>query len=60
MKARVNVNCIGCGLCAATCPEVFHMEGAVAEAIPGDVDEALQPGARDAQAGCPVDAIELE
>lgn len=60
MKALVNINCIGCGLCAATCPEVFHMEGNVAEAISGEVPEALQPDARDAQAGCPVDAIELD
>ena len=25
MTATVNENCISCGLCAGTCPEVFHM-----------------------------------
>ncbi len=25
MKFKVNENCIGCGLCANTCPDVFSM-----------------------------------
>lgn len=38
MKYRVNENCIGCGLCAATCPEVFSMsDESVAVAIETEV-----------------------
>ena len=25
MKFHVNADCIGCGLCVSTCPEVFTM-----------------------------------
>ena len=33
MKAFVNEDCIGCGLCEGICPEVFHMtDKGVAEA----------------------------
>lgn len=27
MKYRVNNACIGCGFCAATCPDIFRMNG---------------------------------
>lgn len=27
MKYRVNNACIGCGFCAATCPDIFEMNG---------------------------------
>ena len=38
MKYRVNENCIGCGLCNATCPEVYSMtEEGTAKAIEQDV-----------------------
>lgn len=32
MKAIVNEGCIGCGLCASTCPAVFTLEDGVAVA----------------------------
>ena len=42
MKYHVNDSCIGCGLCAGTCPEVFSMSDAGAAVaieteVPGDV-----------------------
>ncbi|MBR3412143.1 MAG: ferredoxin [Bacteroidales bacterium] len=50
MKYKVNDSCIGCGLCEATCPAVFHIEG--------DVLEAALTAATEAKEGCPVGAIE--
>ena len=58
MKYKVNDSCIGCGLCEATCPAVFHIEGDVAVAIEGDVLEAALTAAAEAKEGCPVGAIE--
>ncbi|MBR2929172.1 MAG: ferredoxin [Oscillospiraceae bacterium] len=58
MKFLVNENCIGCGLCTNTCPEVFHMNDGVAVADPNPVDPALEGSATEARDGCPVNAIE--
>lgn len=58
MKFLVNENCIGCGLCSATCPEVFRMEDGHAVAIEGDVPAAAETGAREAKENCPTHAIE--
>lgn len=59
MKMHVNESCIGCGLCASTCPEVFSLTDAgVAAAIPGPVEPADEAAALDAQQNCPVEAIE--
>ena len=61
MKFHVNENCIGCGLCNGTCPEVFSMTDAgTAQAVEGEVDAALEAGVLDAMNGCPVQAIEQE
>ena len=43
MKAIVNEGCIGCGLCASTCPAVFTLEDGVAVAMAGDIPEEELP-----------------
>ena len=57
----VNENCIGCGVCAGTCPEVFDLnEDGLAENILGDVPADLEADADNAMASCPVGAIVKE
>jgi len=60
---RVTVDeetCIGCELCAETCPEVFEMDDdkarVKADQVPDDVDDAC----REAVENCPVEAIQIE
>lgn len=62
MKAVVDKDtCIGCGLCAATCPEVFNMDDdGLAVAIDDEVADGLEEQAEDARDGCPVAAINIE
>lgn len=50
--------CIGCGLCAETCPVVFFLrEDGLAEAKPGAVPEEEESAAEAAKDGCPTGAI---
>lgn len=59
MKYRVNENCIGCGLCAATCPSVFELgEDGYAHAVGEPEDEGTREAAEQAKDSCPVSAIE--
>lgn len=59
MKYKVNDGCIGCGLCADTCPEVFHMtDDGLAEATYDDVASEFEEAAKEAMNGCPVGVIE--
>ena len=58
MRFLVTADCIGCGLCVSTCPEVFRMNAAgVAEAA-AEAEGPAQGTAVEAMEGCPVDAIE--
>lgn len=59
MKAIVNDTCIGCGLCAGTCPLVFTM-GDDGLAHGSEVPANQEAAAMEARDGCPVSAISLE
>lgn len=61
MKATVDkAACIGCGLCAADCPEVFSMNDEnIAEAIVSMVPAEHKDACRQAAQNCPVEAIKL-
>lgn len=62
MKAVVDRDgCISCGLCAATCPEVFRMaEDDLAEAYVDPVPSEVEDSAVEAADGCPVSVITVE
>lgn len=60
MKATVDQElCVGCGLCADSCPEVFKMENE--KAIGADSVAAEQEECANKMVGdCPVEAIKVE
>lgn len=60
MKIIVNRdNCIGCGACAGTCPEVFEMdEEGLSKVICEDYTNVNKADLNDAIEGCPTSAIE--
>lgn len=59
MKFLVNDECIGCGMCEGTCPEVFQLtDEGTAQAVNQEVEAANEASAREAMDGCPVGAIE--
>ena len=62
MKATVNRDlCIGCGLCAELCPEVFEMgDDMIAQVLADEVPAEAEGKAREAESSCPVEAIALE
>ncbi len=62
MKASIDRDgCIGCGLCADTCPNVFRMaDDGLAEAYVETVPAADEAAAQEARDGCPVSVITVE
>jgi ferredoxin len=62
MKAVIDRDgCISCGLCVATCPEVFRMaEDDLAEVYVEEVPQEIESAAVDAQEGCPVSVITVD
>lgn len=59
MKYQVNDSCIGCGLCEATCPNVFSMgDDGLAHASEAEVAADDLASADEAMNNCPVGAIE--
>jgi ferredoxin len=60
MKAEVTDECIACGLCVDTCPEVFEMGDEFAEVIVDLVPEEHEEAVRQAADECPTEAIIVE
>lgn len=53
--------CIGCGLCAGTCPNVFEIiEDGRAQVIKQPASLEDEEAALDAAASCPVEVIKTE
>ena len=60
---RVTVDeetCIGCGLCAETCPEVFEMNDDKVRVKVDEVPDDVNDSCKDAIENCPVEAIQEE
>jgi ferredoxin len=61
MKVQVKDDeCVGDGMCAELCPEIFKMEGDLAIVKKEDVPPELEDLVRKAAASCPVDAMFLD
>lgn len=52
--------CIGCGLCAETCPEVFEMNDDKAKVKGDEVLQEVAESCKEAVENCPVEAIQIE
>jgi ferredoxin len=53
--------CIGCGLCAGICPEIFAMNAdGKAQAVDREIMDGFMESAKDAELQCPTSAIKVE
>lgn len=60
MKAHVDRRgCIACGLCVATCPEVFQFEDGLSSVIVDEIPEYCLDDAQEAEENCPVSVISV-
>jgi ferredoxin len=61
MKAVVSEDCIGCGMCEGTCPDVFAVgDDGMAHAVVDEVPADAEDDAKSAADNCPVNAITVE
>ena len=60
MRASVKADdCTACGLCVDICPEVFKLEGDIAEVVANPVPEEFTEAVEEAAESCPVEAIDI-
>lgn len=52
--------CIGCGLCASICPEVFEMDEENIATVVAQPSAGNESSAQEAAQNCPVGAIVVE
>lgn len=58
MRAKVHKDvCIGCGLCASICPEVFRIDDDEKAVVVAETTVATYDEVQEAMASCPVAAI---
>ncbi|KAJ49858.1 ferredoxin [Clostridium tetanomorphum] len=62
MRAFINEEaCIGCGLCPSVAPDIFQMnDDGKAEVVAEDVPNGMEDAAKEAESGCPTNAIAVE
>ncbi|MBD3368515.1 MAG: ferredoxin [Candidatus Eisenbacteria bacterium] len=61
MKVRISADdCIGCGLCPDSCPDIFEMDGDKAVVKTADVPGDKEACVKEAAEACPTEAIIVE